>query len=282
MAILELAQVSLQVLLRNPNISPLDAALNVRPERLDGVRMNITPNVFFRAVIDRAMEVAPLCESTERPGCVRGDKASFADKLFDMGQHAISAAVAHDATHNLAVALDHSEHHGLVVFAHSVFAADEGLVDFDHAIVGTATAKRRVAVYLPHVLPDQEAHAPRRLVGDAKLPLDLFSGHAVPRSAEQEHDVVPIMEGCAGLLEGRPGGRIDLIAAMLALEGAPSLDPVEPSLPEAGKAGEAFTIPNAHQMREAGFLVGETGLKLADIQGFVAHEAIRAQIVLHV
>jgi hypothetical protein len=35
MAILELAQVKLQVLLRNPNVSPVDTALHLRPERLD-------------------------------------------------------------------------------------------------------------------------------------------------------------------------------------------------------------------------------------------------------
>ncbi len=35
MAILELAQVKLQVLLRNPNVSPVDPALHLAPERLD-------------------------------------------------------------------------------------------------------------------------------------------------------------------------------------------------------------------------------------------------------
>lgn len=35
MAILELAKVKLQVLLQNPNVSPVDPALHLRPERLD-------------------------------------------------------------------------------------------------------------------------------------------------------------------------------------------------------------------------------------------------------
>jgi hypothetical protein len=34
-AILELAKVKLQVLLRNPNVSPVDPALHLRPERID-------------------------------------------------------------------------------------------------------------------------------------------------------------------------------------------------------------------------------------------------------
>ena len=41
MAILELAQVKLQVLLRNPNVSPVDPALHVRPERFNRVRVHI-------------------------------------------------------------------------------------------------------------------------------------------------------------------------------------------------------------------------------------------------
>jgi len=47
MAILELAKVKLQVLLRNPNVSPVDAALHLRPERLDGVGVNVAANVLF-------------------------------------------------------------------------------------------------------------------------------------------------------------------------------------------------------------------------------------------
>lgn len=47
MAILELAQVSLQVLLRNPNISPVDPALHAGPERLNAVRVNVAANVLL-------------------------------------------------------------------------------------------------------------------------------------------------------------------------------------------------------------------------------------------
>ena len=52
MAILELAKVGLQVLLRNPNVSPVDPAFHVRPERFDRIRMHIAANIFFGAVID--------------------------------------------------------------------------------------------------------------------------------------------------------------------------------------------------------------------------------------
>lgn len=58
MAILELAQVSLQVLLRNPNVSPANAPFHVRPKRLDRARVNVAAHIFLRRVIDRFVLIA--------------------------------------------------------------------------------------------------------------------------------------------------------------------------------------------------------------------------------
>ena len=60
----------------------------------------------------------------------------------------------------------------------------------------------------------KSAHAPRRLVSDAKHALDLF-GHTVPGGGEHVHDVEPIAERGPCVLHRRSGGRIDLVAATL-------------------------------------------------------------------
>ncbi len=50
-------------------------------------------------------------------------------------------------------------------------------------------AKRGVAIDVAHVFADQSRHAPRGLVGDAKLALQFLRGDAVPGSGEQVHDL---------------------------------------------------------------------------------------------
>ena len=56
MAILELAKVSLQVLLRNPNVSPVDPALHVGPKAFNRIGVNVAANVFL-ALNDRRLRV---------------------------------------------------------------------------------------------------------------------------------------------------------------------------------------------------------------------------------
>ena len=60
MAILELAKVKLQVCFLNPNVSPVDTALYLRPERFDWVGVNIAANIFLCRVIDGLMVVTVL------------------------------------------------------------------------------------------------------------------------------------------------------------------------------------------------------------------------------
>ena len=97
----------------------------------------------------------------------------------------------------------------------AVLAADKCFVDFDRL---AGAAKRVVAVHIAHILADQIAHAPSRLVRDAELTLDLLRRDAIPRRAKQVHHVKPIPQRRPGAFEWRSGSRIDLIAAMLALE----------------------------------------------------------------
>jgi hypothetical protein len=162
---------------------------------------------------------------------------------------------------NVPAPLNHAEHNRLVVrLIRRINATDECFVGL-HRLAGTA--KREVAIDIAHVQPDQVTHAPRRLVRHAKLPLNLFRRHAISRLAEQKHDVEPVTQAGACLFEGCPGGRVNLIAAMLAGKAAALLDPVISRLFLAFEASEALAETVAHQMRQAGIFVGETFLELA-------------------
>src|SRR5262245_4958850 len=112
--------------------------------------------------------------------------------LNDVRQNGSGTAVLDNTGDNVAATFGHAEHDALVVLSPLVPATNEMLVDLDNGRAGAVAADRRVAVNDVHVIADAIAHAPSRLVGDAKLALDFLGGDPVPRCAEQEHHVVPL------------------------------------------------------------------------------------------
>lgn len=200
---------------------------------------------------------------------IRVDAGALFHKLGNVRRDVARAAILNVTGHNVTIPFDHAEDHGLIVASFAgVLATDEGFVRF-HDLAGTANWE--IPVNVAHVFANQIAHAPRGFVGDAQLALHLFRRHAVPRSAEQEHDVEPVPKAGPGLFEGRPGGRVDLIAAMLTGEAAAGFDAVERRFLVAAHAGQALAVAGPHQVIKAGSLIRETGLKLADFGRFLSH-----------
>ena len=91
-------------------------------------------------------------------------------------QHFLPAGMAHNVGDDLAFTLDHPEHNGLIRAA----AGEAVLPAADHAPVEigfvhfNVPVQRAVAVRFGPVLPDLVAHAPRRFVRHARLPLQLL------------------------------------------------------------------------------------------------------------
>ena len=89
----------------------------------------------------------------------------------------------------------------------------------------TATSRRRKsrqpqpcrtssrAVLLHELVTNQMRHAPRRLVGDAKLAFQLLRGDTASGAGHQVHAVEPEVKRGRGLVEDRPGGRVEVEAA---------------------------------------------------------------------
>lgn len=103
------------------------------------------------------------------------------------------------------------------------------------------------------------------------MALHLFCGHSVPRRAEQKHDVEPVAEAGAGLFERRPGGRVDLIAAVLTGEAAAGFDAVVGGFLVAPHADQALAVARPHQVIEAAILIREPGLQFADHRSLESH-----------
>ncbi|GBF25110.1 hypothetical protein MnTg02_00139 [bacterium MnTg02] len=85
---LELPKVLLKMLLRDPDMRAVYAALEGRPEGLNGVRVDLTSNKFLAAMSDRAMAKAMLVKFVKSQGVVAGDLRSrqhpFANRRNDM------------------------------------------------------------------------------------------------------------------------------------------------------------------------------------------------------
>lgn len=74
----------------------------------------------------------------------------------------------------------------------------------------------------------------------------------------------PVAQAGEGLLKGRPGCRIDLIAAMLALIVTARLDPLVFGLALALGADVPLAVAGAHQVLKASVFGREPRLKLAE------------------
>ena len=84
------------------------------------------------------------------------------------------------------------------------------LVHFD-----AATAFAAKAVALRPEFTNLLEHAPRGFVGDSGLKLNLLCRNAATSASHQVHRMKPDSQCRAGLLEDRPGRRVDVIPARL-------------------------------------------------------------------
>ena len=141
-------------------------------------------------------------------------------------------------------------------------AAHIGFVDLDVAVQAIVTVNVR------HVLADFVAHAPCRLVGDAKRALQFLRGHAVARRREHVHRVKPLLERRVRALERRALHRVNVVAAPRASISGQSREAGEPARPAALWAGNGFPEARPHQMLKASIVCRESDEKVFDRQSF--------------
>ena len=77
-----------------------------------------------------------------------------------------------------------------------------------------------------HQFANLSEHAPRALVGDSGLALNLFGRNAATGRTHQVHGVKPDSQFGARLLKDRPGQRVDVVPAGLTSVGRPAMHAV--------------------------------------------------------
>jgi len=109
MSILKLPKVLLQVLRGNPNVSPVDAALQRTPEAFDGVHVYVAANVLFLRVVNPFVLEAMLPQITIGLPFVGMDAGTLGNPFHDGRNHVLNAATSDLPGQNLTPALDHAK-----------------------------------------------------------------------------------------------------------------------------------------------------------------------------
>jgi hypothetical protein len=272
-AILKLAQILPQMMATDMNVSAVNGPLQLRPEALDSVDASaLRGRILSKLVVDLHMAITGFVDIVIAAKFIGIEGRSRHNVRQDKRLHGLFGARFDNAGNQFAIAFQHPDNASLVALVTAPHAGnratDKRFVDLD----GFAkAAKRIVAVLFGHEFADFVAHAPRRFVGHAKLALDFLGGHAIPRSAEKEHDIKPIAQRSAGAMERRIGGRKDLVAAEIAGVRPAFRDRVELGFAPAFFAIMREAVAGHHKMLQTGFFGRETVLKLAKCGGFRFH-----------
>ena len=217
---LKLAEVFGKVLARDMNMGAANAALQKRPEALDGVDVSRATHPFVGAVVDGIVVITELLENTVRPPFVGADTGSGPEPFDDRRDEGFAPGSRHHLGKHLAIALKHTHNYGLSLGTTPCKAFDLGFPAPDVGFVNLdVISKGRIAVNLGHQLANLVPHAPRRLVRHAQLALQFLRGNAMARRSEQVDRVEPFLKRRARVLERSPDHRIDAMAAPLASVG---------------------------------------------------------------
>jgi len=251
--ILKLPKVLLQVLPRNPNVSPVDAAFQNTPKAFDGIGMHRTARPLFSGMVNRFMEIVRLSKIGECAVAIRGDSAKWPHPAPNLRHDMFRATAGDVARKNLTATLDHAEHDLLVIWRRlRVASSDESLVNLDNW--AASAAQLSVAVNPAHVDADLLTDSPRGFVGHAGLPLDFLGADAVPRGAEKEHDVEPRPQRRARPLERRASHRVDMVPAITGISRKLG-QLMERVNAAAFWANRLLSIPCLEKVRQAGVIV---------------------------
>ena len=221
---LKLGDIERQIFLADLVEASHDAALDERPEALDGLSMNRADDILPVRMVDYAV-VVPFLRELAIAGpsiCAKQTDPLRNGFVNERGQGG-HLDVGDHTSHDVALALDRADDNRFASAARSaasvaafvlmaVFckAADEGFIDFDD------TAK--LVDILSKSDADLVAHEPSGLVGtEAHIPLDLQGAHSLFADKHQMNDTKPILErlvrvfkDCAGemrkAIAGRPAG----------------------------------------------------------------------------
>lgn len=264
-AINKFVNVSLQMLRRNRNVSPVNRPLQLRPEALDGVGVNVATHVFPFAVLHALMPVAFLASHKIGVVLIGHEVGTNPNVLPDNGHERGGLDVFHHHGADSALTFHHAGY-GNLSTRHGPASLPVCLSAYV-GFVGLNGAVKQV-VPLLHKGADLFRYAPRRLISYAKVSLKLFCGDAVFRRAEKINGVKPAFEQRFGLVKNGARHGMYLVSAPLARIALAALYTIPLALFEAFRAGVVRAITALEKIIKAGFFIRKFLVELSDCMLF--------------
>jgi len=137
-------------------------------------------------------------------------------------------------------------------------SADVGFIDFNF------TAKRKLAVNVRHMLPDESRHPPRCLVGHSKLAFKFFGRNSVTGCCEKVNGVEPQLQRSPRVLKWSSGGGVDMVPAPLTGKSPFRLEAIPASPFCAFWADVALSVAGFKDVFEAFFVCGKRSHEVAN------------------
>jgi hypothetical protein len=216
---LHLFQVGRKMLGANPVPRSHDAALEERESGFNRIGVNVSHHVHARTVVNLFV-ICPLGfphSRFVRGGIIReNDFHVLTDILADVPSECSALCVSGVEEAQIAVALADAYDHFFVVHASDTAFALVPSADVRNVHLDLPIQHRFIG--LRHGVADAMAEIPRRLVAHSDRALNLASGHALLRFAEQVRSKKPLAERQVRIIEHGAGSYRELIITVFAIE----------------------------------------------------------------
>ena len=252
----------------NVVIDTLDSVLHKRPETFDGLRVNVASNVDFLAVSNAPMVVVVLraSKSVVRGIVVSENKVGGQNVLFNQAVQGVLFRIGSDECADAALALNESDDRSLCFLVrrgwatlHSLLSTKVHFIHFDRLL--TSAQLRRVLCFVQHGT-NLLKHAPCRLVSHSRLALNLFRADSATGRSHQVHGIEPSGERSGRFVKDRIGGRVNVVAAMIARIGRARLHAMMLGNRFARLAVNAFRVKAVLEPFQTGGVVRELLLEV--------------------
>ena len=254
---------------------PDHAALEDRPEALNGVGMDRADDVLPSRVVDNFVLRKFVGKMLIADPMIRNEEADlFRDAIANEGREGIGSNVRDHTRHHVAPALHGSCDNRLALSARTAASvpalafmsvlglpADEGLIHFHYAhelaefLIGEAGS-------------DAVAHVERGLIGaETHDAIDLQGGDALLAGEHHVDDAEPLPKWLVRVLKDRPCDMGELIAVRIAAVALPFERPASDGVigaRSAAWASNALRPAMSHQIGAASLLVGKSRFPLGD------------------
>jgi hypothetical protein len=234
------------------------ATLNQRPEPLYAVGVDVPTSIFPIVMANSKVD-----ETKPRHSIIAGELIGVEDcpsvNLSGyVGDKSMPLYIGDDACHHLPVPLCNTDD---FAFAFSttptlalLFATDIGFISLNLTSKSGKTLLKKLS-YLPE-------HAPSRLVGDTRFPLDLLGGYSAPCGRHLVDCLKPSPKRRSRLVEDSASNGVDLMPTVIALIAWATSDLVVLSHLLAIKAVNAIRVTMVFNPLKASIVIGELIIKV--------------------